>query len=291
MRPEAYDRSMGRFLIVLLTALALPASATAAVKATISVQRSATAATVTVVVTGAAARPASASVTFGKSVITLKRVSGNAKRSTWRSSAVTGARRAAIVAGINKRVAVKVTISGRTRTLRATATETVAAAPNDPGTPTTPATPNTPAAPTSLFGTPATALTGQQALEALQPYLVDARFTDCVAGWPNCAVEERYSAFPNGDHWYCRLTSSSGSDIKSYGSSLTITGAQQATDGSWAISYAILSYGNITNYRWDVTPLGAATGQYWGPGVSTGGPPSQVIPGLQWVRGARDCSY
>lgn len=279
---------MARFLIVLLASMALPASASAAVKATITVERTATAATVTVVVTGTAARPAATSVTFGKSVIKLKRVSGNAKQSTWRSAALTGARRIAIVAAINRRVAVKVTIKGKSRTLRAKATETVAATPTDPGTPTTP---TTPATPTSLFGTPATALTGRPALEALQPYLANARFTDCVAGWPNCAVEERYSAFPNGDHWYCRLTSSSGSDIKAYGSSLTITGAQQATDGSWAISYAIMSYGNITNYRWDVTPLGAATGQYWGPNVSTAGPPSQVISGMQWVRGARDCSY
>ena len=159
-------------------------------------------------------------------------------------------------------------------------------------TPTTPEpTPTGPTAPTSLFGTPAAALVGQPAAEAIVPFLLDARFTDCVAGWPNCAVEHRYSQFASGDHYYCRLTSTSGADINSYANNLTVTGANQATDGSWAVSYAVLSYGNVVNYRWDVTPLGAATGQYWGPSVPTSGPPSDVLTGYQWVRGAKDCSY
>lgn len=281
-------------LATLLIALVAPASASA-VSATVTVSQTSKSATVNAVVKRAAARPSKVSVTFGTTVIKLSRVSGSAQSSTWKSAAITGGRRNTIVAAIATRVAVKLTIKGKARTVQAKAKEVGAAklpgteTPAEP-TPTTP-TPTGPTAPTSLFGTPAAALVGQPAAEAVVPFLLDARFTDCVAGWPNCAVEHRYSQFASGDHYYCRLTSTSGADINSYANNLTVTGANQATDGSWAVSYAVLSYGNVVNYRWDVTPLGAATGQYWGPSVPTSGPPSDVLTGYQWVRGAKDCSY
>lgn len=282
-------------IVAVAVLLAAPAGAGAKLKVQVWASVTDASATVTAVVSGTAKAPSAVRVTYGKTTVALRRTTGTKARSAWRSAGLTGARRAAVAAGRGGRVRVAVTIAGKRRTLTTTSKDTSAPVPSA-GTPPAGTAPGTPApagpsAPASLFGTPAAKLTGQDAAAALQPYLVDSRFTDCVAGWPNCAVEHRYGIFASGDHYYCRLTSTSGSDINAYASNLTITGAEQETSGAWALSYAVLSYGDIVNCRWDVTPAGAATGQYWGPGVSTAGPASEVITGMQWVRGARDCSY
>ena len=112
---------------------------------------------------------------------------------------------------------------------------------------------------------PAAPSTGNAAFEAIKGYLADSRFTDCPAGWPNCAVEERYSHFANGDHYYCRLTPTSGSDIRSYGSIAQISGAEHNADGSWGVEYYLSSYGNTTFYSWSVSNQGVVNGRYWGP--------------------------
>ena len=87
---------------------------------------------------------------------------------------------------------------------------------------------------------------------------------------------------------------SSGSDIRSYGSigANDIAGAEHNADGSWGVEYYLNSYGNRVFYSWSVTDMGVATGRYWGPGrdPSSGAPNEQIGP-LQWVRGAKDCSY
>jgi hypothetical protein len=188
-------------------------------------------------------------------------------------------------------VRVRVRSAGGTRTLSTKVAGTPPAVPA-PAPPAAPA-PQIPApAPGGpLFPPPAQATTGDAAWQAIRGYLADSRFTDCPQGWPACAVEERYSHFANGDHWYCRMTPTSGSDIRSYGQIAQISGAEHNADGSWGVEYFLSSYGNTTFYSWRVAPNGAATGQYWGPGRSPStGAADQVLTGLQWVRGARDCS-
>lgn len=157
-----------------------------------------------------------------------------------------------------------------------------------PGTPTAPGPTDGPP-----FAPPGKDLTGSPAANAILPFLANSSFTDCAAGWPTCAVEERYGHFADGTMFYCRLTSSSGSDIINQGRAFQIIGADQKADGSWAVTLQVASYDDqAVYYTWTVTATGVATGLYWGPGSSPqSGPPTQSIGPLQWVRGARNCSY
>lgn len=139
--------------------------------------------------------------------------------------------------------------------------------------------------PAPLFEPPGRPLNGEEARGFLRRYLADSRFTDCPAGWSNCAVEERYSHFGNGAFYYCRLTPSSGSDIR-FSSTYTVTGATVNADGSWAFDEQVPSGGNPSYYSWRVSKSGVATGGYQGPDGS-----QQSRGPLQWVREARDCSF
>ncbi|MEZ5186582.1 MAG: hypothetical protein R2720_12625 [Candidatus Nanopelagicales bacterium] len=57
------------------------------------------------------------------------------------------------------------------------------------------------------------------------------------------------------------------------------------------MSYRADSYGNTVYYTVRVAADTSSAVQYWGPGVWTGGSPSEVYTGLKWMRGAKDCSY
>lgn len=190
------------------------------------------------------------------------------------------------------KVSVRVTAAGSRRTTLGTKIATAGGGGTTPGG-TTPGgtTPGTP----SLFGTPGTDSVGQPAYDAIKGFLADSTFTDCPARWPNCAVEQRYGHFANGNVFSCRLTSvGAGSDIINGASPITqILGAEQHADGSWAVSYARDSYGNTVYYTWHVSATGQVTGLYWGPGTTDPSTtaPTEQISGLVWVRGARDCSY
>lgn len=165
--------------------------------------------------------------------------------------------------------------------------------PTTPGTP-TPGTPTTPASSDGPpFSPPGHDLTGTPAANAILPFLLNSTFTDCVGGWPTCAVEERYGHFADGTMYYCRLTPTPGSDIINSGHPYQIIGADQKADGSWAVTLKVVSYGDaLTYYTWTVTAAGVATGLYWGPGSNPQtDAPSQSIGPLQWVRGARNCTY
>ena len=167
------------------------------------------------------------------------------------------------------------------------APKTPAAGTPTPGAPTTPGPTDGPP-----FAPPGRDLTGTEAANRLLPYLVNSSFTDCVTGWPTCAVEQRYGHFADGTMFYCRLTSSAGSDIVNAGAPFQIIGAEQKADGSWALTTQVESYGNTTFYTWTVTAAGVATGLYWGPGSDPrADPATQAVGPLQWVRGARNCSY
>ena len=156
-----------------------------------------------------------------------------------------------------------------------------------PGTPTTPGPTDGPP-----FAPPGRDLSGSAAANRIVPYLANSTFTDCVGGWPTCAVEQRYGHFADATMFYCRLTSNSGSDIINTGAPFQIIGADQQADGSWAATTQIASYGNTTYYTWNVSTAGVANGLYWGPGSDPRvDPATQSVGPLQWVRGARNCSY
>lgn len=217
-----------------------------------------------------------------------------ASSTTWRSSAVSGAAATKLQALAGAKVSVRITTAAgkgsklSVKVAKPAATTTPIVPGGDP--PVTPVNPGN----GTLFGTPGTDSVGQAAYDAIKGFLADSTFTDCPAKWPNCAVEYRYGHFANGNVYYCRLTSTSGSDIINGASPITqILGAEQHADGSWAVSYARDSYGNTVYYTWRVSATGAVTGLYWGPGTTDPSTtaPTEQITGLVWVRGARDCSY
>ncbi|MCU0257519.1 MAG: hypothetical protein MUF56_00655 [Solirubrobacteraceae bacterium] len=156
-----------------------------------------------------------------------------------------------------------------------------------PNAPTTP-----PAADGPPFSPPGRDLTGTEAANALLKFVANSSFTTCVPGWPNCAVEERYGHFADATMYYCRLTNTSGADIINQGRSFQIIGAAQKADGAWGVTLQVASYDNqAVYYTWSVTAGGVATGLYWGPGKDPQTDQGEGLGPLQWVRGARNCSY
>lgn len=216
-----------------------------------------------------------------KATLVVAGASYKLKRSgkVWRTKPLSAAQIAALS---GQKARLKITVGGKKRTVRATVPAT--------GTPppTTPTTPGT----TPLFTAPGVDSTGNAAWEAVKGYFANSTLTDCPAGWPNCPVEQRYGYFADGTTWYCRLTSTSGSDIRSQATITQIVGAEQKADGSWAVSYQDLAYGYNHFYTVRVSANGAGTVQYWASGVDPNtSAPSEVYTGLQWMRGAKDCSY
>jgi hypothetical protein len=139
---------------------------------------------------------------------------------------------------------------------------------------------------TGLFEAPGQKLEGEAAKPFLQKYLVNSRFTDCPAEWPNCAVEQRYSHAADNSFYYCRLTSTSGADIRTAGE-YGVDNARVEPDGSWTFHEVVYAYGNYSEYEWRVATNGVVTGAYrFQPGSAI----EQLGP-LQYVSGARDCSY
>jgi hypothetical protein len=137
-----------------------------------------------------------------------------------------------------------------------------------------------------LFEAPGKVLEGEAAKPFLQKYLANSTFTDCPAGWPNCAVEQRYSHVADGTFYYCRLTSTSGADINSVGE-YGVDNARVEPDGSWIFHELVHAYGNTSEYEWTVAANGVVTGAYrFQPGSAI----EQIGP-LQYVSGAKSCSY
>jgi hypothetical protein len=144
-----------------------------------------------------------------------------------------------------------------------------------------------PPPPQGLFAKPSGELTGEPAYNHFSRYFLNSRFTDCPAGWPNCAVEERYDQCSNNSWAYHRYTPTSGSDINSYGS-YTVTGAAAHPDSSWQVEYVVNAYGNQSFYSWDVAPDGTVVGRYWSPGNAPPNPPNQNLGPLRWQQPS-DC--
>ncbi|MEX2106728.1 MAG: hypothetical protein WD810_07495 [Solirubrobacterales bacterium] len=138
---------------------------------------------------------------------------------------------------------------------------------------------------TGLFEAPGRKLEGNEAIPFLQRYLANSTFTDCPAGWPNCAVEQRYSHTSGGSFYYCRLTSVSGADIINGARSYQVQNAVVEADGSWTFNELVESGGRAF-YEWHVATNGVVNGAYQFESNAI----EQIGP-LQYVPGARDCSY
>jgi hypothetical protein len=149
-----------------------------------------------------------------------------------------------------------------------------------------PPTPGGPTGPAPLFEPPGQRLDGEAAKPFLQRYLLDSTFTDCPAGWgvAGCSVEQRYSHHADSGWHYCRLTTSSGSDVRSSGS-YTVQNATVNADGSWAFDEYVDAYGSRSAYEWHIATDGTVTGLY-----SYDGSIEQLGP-LRYVAAPKDCSY
>lgn len=134
-----------------------------------------------------------------------------------------------------------------------------------------------------LFEAPGRRLEGQEAVPWLQRYLFNSTFTDCPVRWPACAVEERYSHTSEGLFYYCRISGTSA-DIINGGRAYQVQNAVVEADGSWTFNEVVDNYGNPSYYEWHVAVDGVVTGVYQYSGTEQIGP-------LQYVSGARDCSY
>jgi hypothetical protein len=137
-----------------------------------------------------------------------------------------------------------------------------------------------------LFEPPGRKLEGNDAVPFLQRYLFDSTFTDCPAGWPNCSVEQRYSHTSSGFFYYCRLTSVSGADIINGAKAYQVQNVVVEADGSWTFNEQVENSGGSSFYEWHVATNGAVNGAY-----QFNGGAFEQIGGLQYVSGARDCSY
>ncbi len=138
--------------------------------------------------------------------------------------------------------------------------------------------------PAPLFEAPGKVLEGDATKPFLQKYLLNSTFTDCPAGWPNCAVEQRYSHTAGGSFYYCRLTSVSGADIINGARAYEVQNAKVNADGSWLFNEKIEGGGF---YEWSVSTTGVVVGAY----SFNGGPVEQLGPFTYLGGVAKDCSY
>ena len=138
-----------------------------------------------------------------------------------------------------------------------------------------------------LFDPPGRELIGTEAFDHFSKYFFDSRFTDCVAGWPFCAVEERYSHCNSTGAWQHHiLTPNPATDVHSSGN-LEVIYAEAHADGSWLVDYGVIAHGSKSYYHWEVLAGGVVTGRYWAPGTDPQGPPSEQLGLLTWAQPAR----
>ena len=214
-----------------------------------------------------------------KATLVLAGKSYKLKRSgtTWHTKTLP----ASVLASANgARAKIKAKIKGKTRTQKTTITTSGGGGDGSNG------------GNGGLFAAPGVDRSGQEALDAVLPYLGNSRMTDCGPGWPACAVEYRYAFASDGTIAYCRLQSVSGSDVKSYYDLVQFIGANQYADGSWGVS-AKIQYRDGSNNPATMTVQVAADGNgrvlYWSPGADPNVDAPQVTDGLHWYRGYKDC--
>lgn len=285
--------------------LLVPAAAEAKISAAVTVETKAGKTRVVAKLTSTKAlaprqRPKTVRAVAGGRTLKLTRTGAVSARKlgTWRSAGATGAAATRLQALAGTRVTLRIRLrSGRSTSLTA---KVPAAAPGGgaPGTTAPGTAPGGGTGSAPLFTAPGRALSGNEAFEAIKGYFLNSRFTDCVPGWPSCAVEERYVHCANGGWQYRRLTPSNGSDINSVGT-LQVRNAAQNADGSWQIAY-VSQLGSATSddsfgfYVWDVSTAGVATGRYWFPASNSPAngvqrAPDQAIGPLTYAQGAPGC--
>lgn len=206
----------------------------------------------------------------------------------WRTKVLTSQQLAALS---GQKAKFKITVGGKKRTVGGTVPQlqNTGGGTSQPGGENTPPPDGGTTQP--LFPAPGVDSTGDPAWNAVKGFFLNSTWTDCPTGWPNCPVEQRYGVFENGTQWYCRLTNTSDADIRSVSTIIKPIGAEQKADGSWGVSYLVNSYENLHQYTVRVAANGSTIVQWWGSGADFGGPPTEVYSGLQWMRGAKDCSY
>lgn len=301
------SRTLCAAALLILTVLVAPAAAEAKLSANVTIETASGKTRIVAQLTStktlaARQRPKTVNAVAGGKTYKLTRsgtVTGT-KLGTWRSAAQSGAAATRLQALAGKRVTLRIRLrSGRSASLTSTAAVGGGTAPRGGATPgggTAPGTGGGGNAP--LFTPPGRQLGGNEAFEAIKGYFLNSRFTDCVPGWPSCAVEERYVHCTSGGWQYRRLTPSNQSDINSFGS-LQVRNAAQNADGSWQVAY-VAQLGSGTSddsfsfYAWDVSTSGVATGRYWFPASNSPAngvdrAPDQTIGPLTWARGAPDC--
>ncbi len=231
-----------------------------------------------VVITIKGKKPTKATLIVGGTRYQLKR-----KGKVWRTKPLS----AEALAGMSgAKAKVKVRVKGKNKTLKTSIQGT--------GTNPTPGTPGTPGGGSQpLFAAPGVDRVGGEAWDAIKGYFANSTLSDCAdpRGWPYCQVEERYGIFDSGTQWYCYLTPDSRSDVKSVSSIQRLLFIQQKADGAWRVDYESIEYDKVVYYSVNVAANGAAVVNYWGSGADTSGPPTNQYTGLQWMRGAKDCSY
>jgi hypothetical protein len=262
--PRLFHCAIALAIAAFAVTIVLPASAQAAIKAEVSISSGSQ-----VVAKLSSSkklkknkRPTAVSVKGGGKSYKLSRKKKGL--GAWKSRKYSGADAKAVAALAGQPVTVVI----KSKSGRSSIASTVAGGPPPPG----------PATSGKLFDLPAQELIGNDALNAFSKYFLNSRFTDCPAGWPNCAVEQRYVQCPNGSWEYHRYTNSSGSDINSYGS-FQVTGAASHPDGSWGVEYNVTAYGSQSFYSWNVSAAGVVTGTY-----SFNGSQEPLGP-LQWLAG------
>jgi hypothetical protein len=269
-------------LIAAVAALLVPAIANGALSASTSLPTSAGATRIVVTVNGVGTvpkrqRPIAVSVAAGGARYTLAKV--NNRR--WRSAKLKPAAVTKLRALKGTRVTVRVKSTAGTRSLRSVLRVPASTGGTLTPPPTTPPPTTTPPGTPPLFEAPASNLIGNDAFNHISRYFLNARFTDCPGLWPTCAVEQRYNHCADGSWEYYRLTPSSGSDIKSFGS-FQVTGAAANTDGSWGVEYLLTAYSQQSFYSWNVAANGTVTGSYWAPGNLPPNPPSESLGPMVW---------
>lgn len=209
-------------------------------------------------------------------------------KKVWRTKSLKAGKLAAMA---GKKARIKARIKGKNRVIKATVKVAAPPSADEPTAPPTapPAAP--PATPVGLFAAPGVDRIGNDAWEAIKGYFLDSTFTNCPGGWSTCGAEERYGHFANYTTVYCRL-SAIGGDITNYPKPMEIIGAEQKADGSWGVSY-YFDYGDGGDrvYTWYVQPDGSASGRYWYNRNPNTDAPTEVMTGMVWLRGAKDCTY
>lgn len=290
--------------LAFLLGLAAPASADAALRATASIKTASGATRIVVKLSSPRAlplrsRPRTVKVKAGRKTYALARLRGSAVAAavsygTWRSAGARGAAAKPLVALAGRRITVLVATRAGTVTLKPAVPKLTGGGQTPGGQTPGGQTPGgqTPGG-TPLFAPPGRDLTGQEALNSIKGYIANSRFTDCVAGWPNCSVEQRYSFCPNGvGAAYRRLTPTSGADINSFYSIVEVIGAEQKADGSFGFQVKVQlgTSDSYYVYLWRVSTAGVATGTYWAQGRDprNGDAPDEQLGPLQYARGVGD---